>query len=154
MEAVLRVVISSDHAGYNLKQEIINNLKDRFEIVEFGACNSCEAFSYAKAAETLSKYINDNTDCKGILICGTGVGISMTANKIPGIRAALCCNEYMARMSVEHNNANVLVLGARVIGEKLALSIVDAFFNAEFQAGRHLERINEMERIEKENHNG
>ncbi len=147
----MKVVISSDHAGYEMKKAIVEHLREKdIEVVELGACNSCDSFSYAQAAKLLSKYFSDTSEYKGILICGTGVGISMTANKIKGIRAALCFNEYMGRMAIEHNNANVLALGARVIGDKLALSIVDAFFEAKFQGGRHQARLDEMAEIEKE----
>ena len=92
--------------------------------------------------------VNGEAD-KGVLVCGTGIGISLAANKVPGIRAAVCSEPYSAKLTVQHNNANIIAMGARVVGDELAKMIVDAFFDAEFEGGRHANRVNMIADIEK-----
>lgn len=145
----MKIAIGSDHAGYQLKQHVIDYLeKQQIECVDFGARDSVTPDSYVPFAAAVA-YAIQSRDCEfGIVICGTGIGISIAANKHKGIRAALCTNEYMARMAREHNNANVLALGGRVVGPALALSILDAFLAADFDdGGRHRGRVNEIDAI-------
>ena len=121
------VSIASDHAGYGLRKIVVEHLgKLGHTVVEGGATAGDVPYSYVLAGQKVAKDILEGKAERGIVICGTGIGISMVANKFPGIRCALCTNEYMARMSRQHNDANVLSMGARVVGSSLALSIVDA----------------------------
>jgi ribose 5-phosphate isomerase B len=140
------IAIGSDHGGYELKQEIMEHLKKKnIEVKDFGSYtkDSCDYPVYAKkvADSVISK------ECEfGILICGTGIGISITANKIKGIRAALCHDCFSAEATREHNNANILAMGARVVGPGLALKIVDTFLDTPFSNDeRHIRRINLIE---------
>ncbi|ABS32895.1 ribose 5-phosphate isomerase B [Clostridium botulinum] len=145
----MKIALGSDHAGLPLKNEIIKHLEGKgIEIKDFGTYTeeSCDYPDYAqKVAE---KVVAKEFDF-GILVCGTGIGISIAANKVKGVRAALCSDTFSAHACREHNNANILALGQRVVGVGLALDIVDNFLNAEFQGGRHENRINKMMRIEK-----
>lgn len=143
----MKVVIGSDHAGYDLKQEIVTTLQA--EGYEFQDCGtySRDSVDYPDIARQVTKEVLIQ-GIPGVIICGTGIGISIAANKISGIRAALCDNQYTARMAREHNDANIVALGSRVIGPGLAVEIVKTFLNTSFQAGRHLirvEKINQME---------
>src|SRR5574344_1830524 len=145
------VSIASDHAGYALRQKIVSHLKEKgFEVLEGGATYSRDSYSYVKAGQKVARDVNDGTALRGIVICGTGIGISIVTNKYKGIRCALCTNEFMARMSREHNDANVLALGERVIGYGVALSTVDAFFEEEFLGERHAIRVNDIKEQEDE----
>lgn len=145
----MKIALGSDHAGLPLKNEIIKHLEGKgIEIKDFGTYTeeSCDYPDYAqKVAE---KVVAKEFDL-GILVCGTGIGISIAANKVKGVRAALCSDTFSAHACREHNNANILALGQRVVGVGLALDIVDNFLNAEFQGGRHENRINKMMGIEK-----
>jgi ribose 5-phosphate isomerase B len=144
----MKIALGSDHGGVSLKKEIISHLESKnIEVTDFGTHNeaSCDYPDYAlKVAEEV---VAQNFEL-GILICGTGIGISIAANKVPGIRAALCSDTFSAHATREHNNANILALGARVVGTGLALDIVDAFINAEFQGDRHQKRIDKITEIE------
>lgn len=134
------VYIAADHGGLTLKQEIAKHLENNgFSVQDLGT-HSGESCDYPIFAHALCENVV-REDHPGILICGTGIGMSMAANKCHGIRAALCANEYMARMSRRHNDANVLCLGERVLGIDLAKSIVDAFLESGFDGGRHQRRI-------------
>jgi len=145
----MRVAIGSDHAGYELKGEIVKFLQTKnCEVVDFGTCDS-KSVDYPDYALKVAEAVR-NGDCeKGIVICGTGIGISVSANKVQGIRAALCTNSFMARMSREHNNANVLALGARIVGLDLALDIVNTWLEAEYLGDRHQRRVDKITDIEK-----
>ena len=149
----MKIALGSDHAGYQLKKLIMDHLhKNGIEYVDYGAPNGVDAASYVPFAKAVSKAILAREADFGILICGTGLGISITANKFKGIRAALATNEYMARMSRQHNDANILALGGRVVGSALAFAIVDAFLSEPFEAGgRHQARVNEIMATEEEN---
>ena len=139
-----KIILGCDHAGFGLKQKLCVLLKQKgFDVIDIG-CDSTASCDYPVFAKKLCKEVLKE-DGLGILICGSGIGMSITANKIKGIRAALCFNEYMAKMSRRHNNANVLCLGARVIGEDLAVSIVEVFLREEFEGGRHQRRIDLIE---------
>lgn len=136
------IAIGSDHGGYSLKQEIIAHLKDRgLEYKDFGAFSE-ESCDYPVYAASVGQAVAGGGCERGILICGTGIGISIAANKIDGVRAALCGDCYSAEMSRRHNNANVLALGARVIGAGLAIKIADVFLDTDFDGGRHERRVN------------
>ena len=145
----MKIAIGSDHAGFNLKEKIKEFLLSKgYEVLDFGT-NSPESTHYPIFAKEVAKAVQKKEADFGILVCGSGIGMSITANKFPGIRAALCLNEYMARMSRRHNDANVLCLGDRVVGDDLALSIVEAWLSESFEGGRHQERLNLIEEIEK-----
>ena len=145
------IAIGSDHGGFELKQAIKNYLDEKgLAYKDFGtdSTDSCDYPIYGKAvAEAVAK-----GECeRGIVICGTGIGISISANKVKGIRAALCGDCYSAEYTRRHNDANVLALGARVLGEGLALKIVDTFLNTEFEGGRHARRVALIHDIEENN---
>lgn len=143
------IAIGSDHAGYDLKMEIIKQLQNKgFEVRDFGTDSADCSVDYPDYAVSVANAIKSGDCEKGILVCGTGIGISIAANKIPGIRAALCTNTFMARMSIEHNNANILALGSRVIGIGTAMEIVDTWLEASFAGGKHLRRVNKISSIE------
>ena len=145
------ISIASDHAGFALRKIVVEHLgKLGHTVVEGGATAGDVPYSYVLAGQKVAKDILEGKAERGIVICGTGIGISMVANKFPGIRCALCTNEYMARMSRQHNDANVLSMGARVVGRSLALGIVDAYLNEPFDGGRHQTRVNDMKEQEKE----
>ena len=144
----MKIGIASDHAAYNEKSEIIKFLnKKDYEVTDYG-CNSEDSVDYPNYAHILSKKIVKGEVEKGILICGTGIGISIAANKNKGIRAALCCNEYHAEMSRQHNDANIIAFGARVTNVKEMFRMIDVFLNTEFNAGRHKKRVDKIENNE------
>ena len=142
-----KAVIGSDHGGVELKAFLIQLLNDRGVAVEDVGCYSSDSCDYPDFARKVAQKVLDEAPSGtiGILVCGTGIGMSMTANRIPGIRAALCTNGYMAHMARAHNDANVLCLGERVLGKGLAEGILDAFLSAKFEGGRHLRRIQAIE---------
>jgi len=142
-----KLAIASDHAGYDLKQKVINLLQNEGYFVEdYGTYdeNSCDYpdFGY-KAAKSVAYGLNQY----GILICGTGIGMSIVANKVKGIRAANCCSVYMARLAREHNDANILTLGARLLTFEEAKAIILEFLNGKFQGDRHIRRINKINEL-------
>lgn len=140
--------IGSDHGGFELKEFIKEYLdKSGFEFVDFGTYNK-DSVDYPDFGKKVADAIVNKEVERGIVICGTGIGISIAANKVKGIRCALCGDTYSARMSREHNNANVLALGARVLGVGLALDIVRVWLEGEFLAGRHQIRVNKISDIE------
>ncbi len=146
------IAIGSDHAGYDLKSEIIKHLESKgYAVKDFGTDSASCSVDYPDYAFSVAQAIRNGECEKGILVCGTGIGISIAANKIPGIRAALCTNTYMARMSIEHNNANILALGSRVIGIGTALDIVDTWLETSFAGGKHARRVEKITSIEKGN---
>lgn len=143
--------IGSDHGGYALKQAVMKHLTERgIEYRDFGTY-STESCDYPDFGEAAARAVASGECERGIVICGTGIGISLAANKVRGIRCALCGDCYSAQMSREHNDANMLALGARVVGEGLALKIVDAFLDASFQGGRHERRVAKLMAIEDRN---
>lgn len=141
------LIIASDHAGFDLKDNITALLHQSGRAVEDLGAHSRDSCDYPIKARELCRKVID-TGNLGILICGTGQGMAMAANRIPGIRAALCLNEYMARTAREHNNANVLCLGSRVLGTELARSIVLAFLAAEFEGQRHQRRVDQIDALD------
>ena len=143
-----KIVLGADHGGYELKNAIKAHLEARgFEAVDVGT-NSGESCDYPVFASRLCKKLQNGEADLGILICGTGIGMSMAANKHRGIRAACCSDTFSARLTRLHNNANVLCLGARVLGTGLALDLVDQFVDAEFEGDRHIKRLSLIEDIE------
>lgn len=140
------IAIASDHGGFDLKQEILKKLEDiNIEYIDFG-CYSKDSVDYPAYAKLVGDAILSGKCDKGILICGTGIGISIAANKIKGIRAALCSDCYTAGVTREHNDSNVLCLGGRVIGVEVAKKIVETFLNTEFSnEQRHVNRISQLE---------
>lgn len=144
------IAVGSDHAGYALKAEILDYLEKKgYEVKDFGTCDSTCSADYPDLGQLVAEAVAGGDCERGIIICGTGIGISISANKVPGIRAALCTDSYMAKMSREHNDANILALGGRVVGPGLALDIVSAWLEADFLGGRHLDRVNKISLIEK-----
>lgn len=143
------IAIACDHGGYDLKLDVIKHLESLgIEYKDFG-CNSIESVDYPDYGIPCAKAVAAGEFDAGILICGTGIGMSLCANKVKGIRAAVCTDTFVARMTRAHNNSNVLCMGARVTGCGLALDIVDAFLNTEFEGGRHTARINKVMDLEK-----
>jgi RpiB/LacA/LacB family sugar-phosphate isomerase len=143
----VQIAIGCDHAGVQLKEEITAALKKQgHEVINCGT-DTVESVDYPDFAEKVATEVLQRKTL-GILICGTGIGISIAANKIPGIRAAVCRDLFTAGLAREHNNANVLALGARVTGSGLALAIVDTFINTSFLGGRHQRRIDKITQLE------
>jgi len=146
------ISVVSDHAGYNLKQKVIAHLKSKgHEVIEGGAVSASEPYSYVDAGKQVAELVLSGKADRGIAICGTGIGISVVVNKYKGIRCAPCTNEYMARMCRQHNDANILALGGRVVGEAVALAMVDAFLEEEFAGERHAVRVNDIKALEDNN---
>jgi len=147
---VKKIFIGNDHAGKDLKDFLINFLKENYqeiEVINLGT-DSYESCDYPDYAKEVSLNVLREEDSIGILICGTGIGMSIAANKIRGIRAALCYNSTAAKLARQHNNANILCLGQRIIGFELAKDIVDTFIKTEFEGNRHLNRIIKINKIE------
>ena len=144
----MKLAIGSDHGGYQLKETIKQLLEEQdIDYKDFGT-DSTTSVDYPDFAEKVAAGVAADDYQKGILICGTGIGMSIAANKITGVRAALCHDVFSARATRRHNNSNVLTLGARVIGEELALEIVKAWLGAEFEGGRHQRRIDKISNLE------
>ncbi len=143
------IALGCDHGGFALMREIIKCLDERgLAYKNFGTFSE-ESCDYPAIAEPVSRAVASGECESGILICGTGIGMSIAANKIPGIRAALCSDTYSAEMTRRHNNANILTLGARVIGTGLALHILDAFLKTPFEGGRHARRVEMLGDLDK-----
>lgn len=145
----MKIALGSDHGGYELKQAVKEHLLALdHEVVDFGT-DSPVSCDYPLIAEPAARAVACGECERGILICGTGIGIGIAANKVSGIRAALCHDTFSARASRNHNNANILTMGQRVIGEGLALDIIDVWLASEFEGGRHERRVGEIAEIEK-----
>lgn len=142
------LAIGSDHGGFELKQKIIQHLDERGIVYKDYGTYEAKSVDYPDIAKTVCAAIKTGECDKGILICGTGIGISIAANKISGIRAALCNDSFSAKMAKQHNNANVLCMGGRVIGSELANMIVDTWYDETFQGGRHQVRLNKISALE------
>ena len=143
----MKIAIGADHGGFELKAELCERLKKLgYEVGDLGT-HTKKSCDYPDIAVELShKVVAGEYEC-GILICGTGIGVSMAANKVPGIRAALCADCFSARMAREHNDANVITLGARTLGNELAFEIVQAYLNASFLGDKHARRVGKINRI-------
>jgi ribose 5-phosphate isomerase B len=150
----VKIVIGSDHAGYALKESVRARLVERGEEVDdLGTAGPEPSVDYPDFAQKVAGAVASGRAERGILVCGTGIGMSMAANRIDGVRAALCHDHYTARLGRAHNDANVLCLGGRTTGIDVALEIVEAFLETEFEGGRHQRRVNKihgMENVETE----
>jgi len=145
----VKLAIGCDHGGFELKEEVVKFLKANpsVEIQDFGAANR-DSVDYPDFGRKVSEAVAKGAADRGILICGTGIGMSIVANRYPGVRAALCHDHFTAQMSREHNDANVLVMGERVLGKGVALDIVKTWLETPFAAGRHQLRLNKIRDIE------
>ncbi len=147
----MKIAIGCDHGAFRLKNEIIEFLKsekEHYEIKDFGTYSE-DSCDYPDIALPVAEAVANKEFDFGILLCGTGIGIGISANKVPGIRAALCNDTFSAHATREHNNANILTMGQRVVGTGLALDIVRAFLTTKFEGGRHIKRIEKITEIEK-----
>ncbi len=148
----MRIGIANDHAAVEMKKEIASYLESKgFEVVNYGTDDNASV-DYPVYGEKVATAIRDKEVDLGVLICGTGIGISLAANKVPGIRAAVVSEPISARLSREHNNANIIAFGARIVGLEEAKGIVDAFFGAEFLGDRHARRVDMIDDVDKRNH--
>ena len=144
----MRIGIGNDHSAVEMKKEVMKFLQDLgYEVVNYGT-DSTESCNYPMYGEKVARAVVAKEVDLGIVICGTGVGISLAANKVKGIRAVVCSEPYSARLSRQHNNTNILAFGARVVGIELAKMIIEEWLNAEFEGGRHQERVNMIMDIE------
>lgn len=143
----MKIAIGSDHGGFYAKEEIIKLLSEGpYEVTDMGT-HSTESCDYPDIAHQVGRAVAAGEYDLGILICGTGIGVSIAANKVPGVRAALCSDTYSARMAREHNDSNVLCLGARVLGMGLMGDIVKTYLESEFEGGRHARRVEKIESL-------
>ncbi|MBQ3437788.1 MAG: ribose 5-phosphate isomerase B [Fusobacterium sp.] len=141
----MKIALGADHGGFELKEKIKEHLiKKNIEVSDMGT-HSLDSVDYPEYGQLVANAVANKTVDFGIVVCGTGIGISIAANKVKGIRAALCTNTTMAKLTRQHNDANILALGARIIGDVLALDIVDEFLSSSFEGGRHLKRIEKIE---------
>lgn len=146
----MKIAVAFDHAGFRAKQAVVKLLASGgHQVTEFGP-ESDASVDYPDFAAPASRAVAEGECQRGIFVCGTGIGVSIVANKIPGVRAALCHDEYTARVSRTHNDANVLCVGTRVLGEEKILELVKLWLETEFQGGRHARRLKKIEALEKE----
>lgn len=144
----MKIALGSDHGGFRLKEAIKKDLVEKgYEVEDFGS-TSTDSCDYPDFAIPVAKKVASGEFDRGILICGTGIGIGIVANKIKGVRAALCHDTFSAQATRNHNDANVLTMGERVVGEGLALKIVETFLNSDFESGRHQRRIDKITALE------
>ena len=146
----MQIAIASDHAGLELRRVIADHLAQAGHTVTDHGPDSGDSVDYPDYAEKVARAVADDASDLGILVCGSGVGMSIAANKVQGVRAALCANAYLGEMARAHNNANVLCLGERITGVGLALTIVDAFVSTKFDGGRHSRRVDKIAELETE----
>lgn len=145
----MKIAIGSDHGGYDLKEAIVRFMQQNgHQTIDFG-CHGKDSVDYPDFGIGVARAVASANVDKGILICTTGIGMSIAANKVKGIRAALCTDVLTARMSRQHNDANVLVLGAKIVSEPLALDIVKEWMTASFEGGRHQRRIDKIKELER-----
>ncbi|MBW1739872.1 MAG: ribose 5-phosphate isomerase B [Deltaproteobacteria bacterium] len=141
----MKIIIGCDHAGYSMKEKVKTHLHERGIEVEDVGTHSEESVDYTDYGIKVARKVSDGTFERGILICGTGLGMSMVANRFRGVRAALANDLFSAIMSRRHNNSNILVMGGRLIGDVLALQLVDAWIETPFDGGRHQRRVEKMD---------
>ena len=148
----MKVGFGSDHAGIELKLFLMKHLEERgYECVDYGNYDPNErGDNYPEPGRKVAEAIRAGEAERGVLVCGTGLGISLAANKVPGIRACVCSEPYTASMSVRHNNCQIVSMGARVVGRELAAMIVDTFFSSTFEGGRHAMRVDMISQIERD----
>ncbi|MGN1063142.1 MAG: ribose 5-phosphate isomerase B [Alphaproteobacteria bacterium] len=143
-----KIIVASDHAGCTGKDVIVQHLKQRgYQVFDYGTDNPNMSIDYPDKAAALAHGITHGEAPIGILLCGSGIGMSIAINRFPNMRGALCCSVEMARLSRAHNNANVLVLGGRLTDEATLLACVDAFLDTPFEGGRHVPRIRKLEKL-------
>lgn len=147
----MKVILASDHAGFELKKEIIVHLERRDVVCEDVGCTTGERADYVEYAVLAMEKMAAGDFDRAILVCGTGLGMAIVANKFRGIRATPCLDEYMAEMSRSHNDANCLTLGGRILPKDEALLIVDVWLETEFEGGRHAERLARLQELESKN---
>ena len=144
----MKIVVGCAHAAYELKEAIKAKLiGEGHEVIDVG-CDSTESVDYPKYGHAVGRTVASGEAERGIAVCGSGIGISIACNKVPGIRAALCTSVEMAEMCRRHNNANVVCMGARMISQELAFDIIDKWMTTDFEGGKHLRRINEIEDLD------
>jgi ribose 5-phosphate isomerase B len=145
---VMEIIIGSDHAGFTLKEACKDFLmkSDEYQVTDVGVF-SPESYDYAKIAHKVARAVASGRFSRGILICGSGIGMSMVANRYKGVRAALCHEHYSARLSRLHNDANILAMGERVVGIGPALEILDVFLKTQFEGGRHRARVDQIDEL-------
>ena len=149
---MMKIAIGNDHVAVDMKNAIMKHLVDKgHEVVNYGTDTS-DSFDYPISGEKVALAISNQEVDGGVLICGTGIGISLAANKVKGIRAAVCSEPYSAKLSKEHNNSNIICFGSRVVGIEMAKMIVDNWLEATFQGGRHQERVTMISEIEEKQH--
>ncbi|WP_305041416.1 ribose 5-phosphate isomerase B [Geoalkalibacter sp.] len=146
----VRIVIGSDHGGLELKDAVKAYLLERGIAAQDLGTNNLDSVDYPDFGEKVARAVAASAETLGILICGTGIGMSIVANKFPGVRAALVTDDFMARMAKEHNNANIVVLGGRVVTPEQGCAMVAAWLDASFEGGRHQQRLDKIARIERE----
>ena len=139
-----KIFISSDHAGFNLKEEIKKNFKNKYSFIDLGTDNSKISVNYPYYAHKLCKKVTKNPKNIGILVCGSGMGMSMAANRHKKIRAAVCYSVKNTKLSRLHNNANIITLGSRLIKKNTAFKCIEAFVNTKFEGGRHKKRVKKI----------
>ena len=144
----MRIAIGSDHRGFALKQSLIDMIRELGHEPDDMGCYDDEAVDYPDYAEKVARAVSKAKAARGVLICGTGNGMSMAANKVPGVRAAVCVDALSARMAREHNDSNVVCIGSGLVGELSAIETVKAYLEAEFQGGRHSRRVDKIGAIE------
>nr|WP_300004633.1 ribose 5-phosphate isomerase B [Tissierella sp.] len=142
----MKIGIGSDHGGLNLKEILKKEFQDQVELIDYGT-NSADSVDYPDYGRAVGEAVAKGEVDRGIVICGTGIGISIAANKVKGVRCALCNGLFAAKMSRQHNDANVLALGGRVTGDVLAIEIVKIFLSEEFEGGRHAKRVEKINQI-------
>lgn len=148
----MKIAVGSDHAGYRLKQVLAEYLRELgYDVVDKGT-NGTASVDYPDFAEAVGKAVAEGSVDRGVLVCGTGIGVSIAANKIPGVRAANCSNEYSAEMSRRHNDANVLTMGERVVTPEVGKRILKVWLDSEFEGGRHAERVKKIMNLECKRH--
>jgi ribose 5-phosphate isomerase B len=143
MSAKAKIALACDHAGLDLKEAIKKHLVGKAEVLDLGT-NTVDSVDYPDFGKAMGEAITAGKASMGIVICGSGIGISIAANRFPAVRAALCMDSTMARLARQHNDANVLALGARLIGTEIAFDCVDMFLNTKFEGGRHEKRVHKL----------
>ena len=144
----MKIALAADHGGYALQETVKKHLEGRgYETLDLGTNNADVSVDYPSYGEACGRAVVEGKADLGIVVCGTGIGISIAANKVPGVRCGLCTNTFMAEMTKRHNNANVIALGGRVLTDPIALQIVDAWLDAEYEGGRHQKRVDMLAEI-------
>jgi len=145
----MKIAIASDHAGYDVKEKVLRHLESAgHQVVDCGA-SSAESVDYPQYAAAAAQKVSSGECEQAVEFCGTGIGMSIVANKFPGVRAATCCNTFTTEMARRHNNANILCLGARALDLQVILELVDLFLKTPFEGGRHTRRVEQISEFEK-----